>query len=179
MDIKFLTEFKSETEAKWRSREINPAVYGFQIQPDTKWNPGLSLDEIAQYEKFIGTQFPDDFRLMLQNINGTDLPNLNVYGNSGEPYQTAISLYAFPRDRQLIGDRIQYTNDDRSEIAEVLLEYEDFKLSTEAALVPIYGHRYLACESDRTKSRVLSIVGTDVITYGPCLKDYLTREFLT
>ncbi|MGI9440942.1 MAG: hypothetical protein ACR2N1_00670, partial [Rubripirellula sp.] len=65
----------------------------------------------------------------------------------------------------------------RDEIAEVLLEYEQFTLASGAVLLPIYGHRYLVCDGNRTQSRVLSIVGTNVITYGLNLQSFLIREF--
>ena len=60
----------------------------------------------------------------------------------------------------------------------MLLEYEEYTLVPDAVLLPIYGHRYLVCDGDTTQTRVLSIVGTDVIAYGLDLQVYLTREFL-
>ena len=178
MDEIFLTNFKIDTEAKWSSGEIDPTIYGFQFQAGTKWNPGLTSDEIDQYEQAIGAQFPDDFRLMLQHLNGTDRPNLNVYGSSVEQPATMYVLYAFPRDLGIIKSLIEDIQPDLAEIAAVLAECEGFKLHSSATLVPIFGHRYLVCESDRTQSRVLSIFGTDAITYGLCLKDYLSKELL-
>ena len=159
MDAAFLTEFKTKTEAKWAAEDVaNPAVYGFQFQQGTKWNPGLSPDEIKEYEDAVDARFPNDFRSMLRHINGTDLPNLNVYGNSGEPHTTAFTLYAFRRDLHIVKERIAAIGDDRDEIAEVLLEYEEFTLASDAVLLPIYGHRYLVCDGNGTQSRVLSIV---------------------
>ncbi len=179
MDANFFAEFKTKTEDRWAAEDVtNPAVYGFQFQQGTRWNPGLSPDEINQFEDAVAPQFPSDFRTMLQYMNGTDLPNLNVYGHSGEPHKTAFTLYAFRRDLPIVKARIADIEDDRDEIAEVLLEYESFTLSSDAVLVPIYGHRFLVCDGNPTHSRVLSIVGADVITSGLDLQSYLMREFL-
>ena len=175
----FLAELKTKTEAKRAAEDvINPTVYGFQFQQGTKWNPALSPDEIKEYEDAINARFTNDFRAMLRHVNGTDIPNLNVYGNTGAPHTTAFTLYAFRRDLHIVKERIAAFGVNRDEIAEVLLEYEQFTLACDAVLLPIYGHRYLVCAGNRTQSRVLSIVGTDVITYGLNLQSFLIREFL-
>ena len=80
---------------------------------------------------------------MLQHINGTDRPNLNVYGSCGEPHRTAFTLYAFPRDLPIVKEQMQVIQEDRDEIAEVLLECEQFNLPADATLVPVYSHRYM------------------------------------
>ncbi|MGI9444823.1 MAG: hypothetical protein ACR2N1_20275 [Rubripirellula sp.] len=86
MDANFFAELKTKTEAKWAAEDVvNPAVYGFQFQQGTKWNPRLSSDEIKEYEDAVNARFPNDFHAMLRHVNGTDIPNLNVYGNTGEP----------------------------------------------------------------------------------------------
>ena len=181
VDANFITELKTTTEAKWAADNfINPAVYGFQFQQGTKWNPGLTVAEIDEYENVVSAKFPTDYRIMLQLVNGTDRPNLNLYGRSSDPYRTAFTLYAFPRDLAIVRERISVIEDNRDEIANALCHYEQYSLSSDAVLLPIYGHRYLVCDGgDRSLSRVLSIVGADVVTYGMDLQGYLTREFLS
>ena len=44
-------------------------------------------------------------------------------------------------------------------------------------LVPVFGHRYQVSGAT-TGAPVLSAYGTDVISYGSDLADYLSREFL-
>ena len=179
MNANFLADLKTKTEAKWAAEDvINPAVYEFQFQQGTKWNAGLSIAEIDEYEHSLGARFPNDYRAMLQYMNGTDRSNLNVYGHSDEPHRSDFTLYSYPRDLPVVLERISAIEGDRDEIAAVLLDDEQYSLSTDAVLVPVYGHRYLVCDSDPTQSRVLSIVGADVITYGMDLEGYLAREFL-
>jgi hypothetical protein len=75
--------------------------------------------------------------------------------------------------------RIEDVRESRDEIATDLRE-QGFDLPPEAALVPIYLHRYVVCTSDLNLSVVLSVVvhSTDAIVYGNSLQEYLEREFL-
>lgn len=76
----FLKEFKRATEANWSEKSIDPAIYGFQFQRGTRWNPALSGEQIAEYEAGLGVRFPHDLEAFLREMNGTDLPTLNVCG---------------------------------------------------------------------------------------------------
>jgi hypothetical protein len=174
----FLAEFKCATEAKWRERPINPHIYGFQFQLGTRWNPGLSDDEIAEYENVLGVWLPYDFRAFLRAMNGTDLPTLNIYGYCGEPPRQWVGVYSYPRDLEIVRRLIENVSNDRNELTATMAE-QGFALSAEAGLVPIYGHRYLVCTPSLDSSVVLSIDDSDdAIVYGNSLKEYLEREFL-
>lgn len=179
LDRNFLAEFKRATEEKWSRASINPTVSGFQFQPGTCWNPGLSEDKIAEYENVLGAKFPYDFRTFLGGMNGTDLPTMNVYAGCGEPPRTSVGVYSFPRDLEIVKRRIEDVRESRREIA-TDLEGQGFDLTAEDELVPIYGHRYVVCTSDRARCAVLSVVvhSTDAIVYGKSLQEYLEREFL-
>jgi hypothetical protein len=172
----FLIAFKRDTEAVWRHVEIDPNVYGFQFQKGTRWNKGLTTDEINAYENDLGVQFPNDFKRMLGYMNGTDLPTVNIYGSSDKPHRTSVGVYTYPRDLKIVQDLIERAQKDREEIAEIFVD-EGFNLETNAALVPIYAHRYIVCSSDLDSSVVLSIMGTDAIIYGNSLRAYLLSEF--
>jgi hypothetical protein len=173
----FLAEFKRATEAKWTKCSINPTLYGFQFQSGTRWNPGLSEEEIEQYESTLSVQFPHDFKAFLRAMNGTDLPTLNVYGYCGEPTRESVGAYSYPRDLELV-QRLMNDVRDRQTLTTTMAE-EGFNLPLSANLVPIYGHRYIVCTSDPDSSAVLSIDGNDdAIVYGTSLRAYLEREFL-
>ncbi len=174
----FLLEFKRATEDKWRERPINPHIYGFQFQPGTRWNPGLSDEKIAEYEKVLGVLFPHDFRAFLRAMNGTDLPTLNIYGNCGEPSRQWVGVYSYPADMEIVRRLIEDVSRGRTALTATMAE-QGLALSLEAGLVPIYGHRYLVCTPSRDSSVVLSIDGgDDAIVYGNSLTEYLEREFL-
>lgn len=174
----FLPEFKRATEAKWRERPINPRIYGFQFQPGTRWNPGLSDDKIAEYENVLGVRFPYDFRAFLRAMNGTDLATLNIYGYCGEPPRQWVGVYSYPRDLEIVRRLIEDVSKSRTELTATMAE-QGLALPIEAGLVPIYGHRYLVCTSSLDCSAVLAIDGSDdAIVYGNSLKQYLEIEFL-
>jgi hypothetical protein len=177
LDHQFLLEFRRKTEAHWESAQISPELYGFQFQPGTRWNSGLTDAEIETYESTLNVRFPNDFKSLLRVINGTDLPTINIYGFSGEPHRTSAGVYSYPRDLSLVRKLRKDLSNDRQAIAAVLLE-QGFVLEEAAELVPIYGHRYIVCDPDSNRSVVLSIVGTDAIVFGDSLKAYLEAEFL-
>ena len=112
-------------------------------------------------------------------MNGTDLPTINVYAGCGEPPRTSVGVYSFPRDLEIVKRRIEDLRDSRHEIS-ADLEEQGFDLTAGDGLVPIYGHRYVVCTSDRARCVVVSLVvhSTDAIVYGKSLQEYLEREFL-
>jgi hypothetical protein len=174
----FLIELKRATEARWSKHEINPALYGFQFQCGTRWNPGLSVEEIAEYERVLSTQFPRDFKAFLQVMNGTDIPTLNVYGYCGEPQQESVGVYSYPRDIEIVKQRIEDVNKFRVELTATMAD-QGFDLSAKASLVPIYKHRYVVCTANQDSSAVISIAdGTDAIVYRNSFQEYLEKEFL-
>ncbi len=59
---KFFLWLKETSERAWQTVPLDEKIYGFQIQAGTKWNPGLSDDQITQYEADIGFAFPDIFK---------------------------------------------------------------------------------------------------------------------
>jgi hypothetical protein len=179
LDRNFLEAFKRATEQKWSRQSIDPTISGFQFQPGTRWNPGLSDDKIAEYEGALGVQFPYDFRAFLGHVNGTDLPTVNVFSSEGEPPRTSVGVYSYPRDLEIVKQRIEDVRDSRSEIVNDLRE-QGFEFPAEGGLVPIFGNRYVLCSSNRASCVVLSIVvhSTDAIVYGDSLERYLEREFL-
>ena len=51
-----------EIEVSWATKTLKPNVLGFQIQPGTKWLPGLVPAKLEAYEARLGIMFPDDLR---------------------------------------------------------------------------------------------------------------------
>lgn len=178
LDSEFLAGFKRTTEAKWGERSIDPTLYGFQFQRGTRWNSGLSDEQIAEYARVLALVFPHDFGTFLRAMNGTDMPTLNVYGYCGEPQRQSVGVYSYPRDVELVKELMEDVHEDRAKLATTLME-QGFDLPSETRLLPIYGHRYLACTPNLERSVVLSIDGVDdAIVYGNSLREYLQKEFL-
>jgi hypothetical protein len=167
---------KQETEAGWAKARLDRGIYGYQFQAGTRWNPGLSAEDIHAYERALDVRFPESLRRMLSVMNGTDKPTINLYGSSMPPRE-GPGVYAYPRDLELVREYVEVVRPDRAEVAEVL-EEEGFVLPPDAGLVPLYGHRYLVCGADAADGPVLSIYGTDAIVYGADLLTYLRMELL-
>jgi len=179
LSAEFLKELKRATEAKWRDASINPTLYGGQFRPGTRWNAGLSHEMVAKYESALQVRFPHDFKAFLHEMNGTDLPTLNVFGSCGEPHRQGIGVYSYPRDLEIVKGLMEDIRENRDEIAADLAE-QGFELAAEASLVPIFSHRYVVCTSNLDSCAVLSIVvnAVDAIVYGDSLREYLEKDFL-
>src|SRR5215510_13282853 len=172
----FLDNFKLSTEAKWHTQPINPDLYGFQFQTGTRWNPGLSEPAILEYQDLLGLRFPYDFLAFLRKMNGTDLPTVNVYGSS-RPAAHSVGIFSYPRDLDIIRQRMQEIHRNRKDIAMNLAD-QGFDLVPEAGVMPIFSHRYVVCSPDLKSSVVLSVVVDDVdaIVYANSLRQYLEKE---
>lgn len=175
--LDFFASFRVATEEHWRETQIRDQIWGFQIQPGTRWNPGLSNEEISEYELAIDVHFSTEFRAYLQEMNGTGKPSLDVRGGSAEIHRLRPGFYSYPRDIELLRGLISAANEDRAQLAVTLFEEQGFILRDDAKLIPIYAHRYVVCTPDSDSSPVLSIWdSTDAIVYGNNLKEYLQKE---
>ena len=164
----FIQRFKLATEQMWKKAKINQGIYGFQFQPSTKWIDGLNDNAINEYEKILCIQFPEELKIILRNINGTDLPTINIFGNSGEKPIYSVGVYSYPKDLKHIQDRI-------NNIKEYSKEW-DFEFLENDILFPFYIHRYFQIRNNEIL-RVVSIYDEDGIIFGNTVKEYLENEF--
>jgi hypothetical protein len=114
-------------------------------------------------------RFPDDFRLFLRTMNGTDR-GISVV----EDWDV---VNAYPRDLSYAIALIA----DLKPFHDWIVEACD--LDRDVAFVPIYQRRYVVCSSNPADSRVCSIFlggGSfpDAIVFGESLREYLMTEFL-
>ncbi len=166
---KFFIWLKSESERFWKKTKIHPAIYGFQIQKRTKWNPPLDDVQIREYETELGFGFPEIYRTFLKHMNGTDKPAVNVYGKSGEPYAYAPAYYSYPRDLKIVKEMIEWICESfKIEVADIDGEKIPF-------ILPVVSHRFLIIDK-AGKNPVLSMHGDDVIPYASSLKNFLVDD---
>ncbi len=169
------TEFKVKSEEKFRIRELEDC-WGFQIQPETVWNVGLSKVEIESLQKLFGFEFPCDFKNMLSIFNGLDRDEIAIDPDQKELHDFGRNMYKYPEDyqttydlRQEIEDHIKYVNE--------VLDEAGFDSNDVIGFIPLYGHRAMVAFTDKSLSPVISIhQGTDVIVYGNSLMDYWVKE---
>lgn len=164
----FFPWLKEASEKFWKDIEIKKGIYGFQTQKQTNWLVGLPEKEIKEYESELGFLFPEIYKTYLRNMNGTDKPAINIYGNS-ETVAYAADYHSFPRDLEIIKDKIEWI-------------YEEFSVNEEIVkrekiphIIPIVSHRFLIADNC-TENPVLSMYGRDSILYAPNLESFLVAD---
>ena len=102
-----------------------------------------------------------------------------MYGSQGEKHRESVGVYSYPRDLEVLVDRVNTVREHRTAIADDLAS-QGFDLDDNSGLIPIYSHRYVVSTPNLSSSVVLSIVVNDVdaIVYGDSLEDWLIKEFL-
>ena len=164
----FFSWLKKLSEKVWENIEPKEGVFGFQIQKETKWIEGLLEEEIEEYESELNFGFPKIYKAYLRNMNGTDKPAINIYGN-GESIAYAPSYYSFPRDLEIVKDRIQWI------YKEFLVDEEEIKRENIPHIIPIVSHRFLIADNC-AENPVLSMYGRDSIIYAPNLQSFLVAD---
>jgi hypothetical protein len=165
----FFVWFKETSEKQWEISEINRTLYGFQVQKGTKWLQGLSEHEIAKYERIMGFEFPEVYKVFLKHMNGTDKQTVNIYADCGVNYCYGVGFFSYPRDLELV----------KARIAGVLEAFQittgDFEQKKIPHLMPIIEDRFLVM--DRCEwTPALSIEDDDVIQYASSLPQLLVIE---
>lgn len=165
----FFLWLRRTSEQSWVAAAIEPSLYGFQTQPGTQWRPGLTPEQVRQYQADIGFEFPVAYRRFLQHMNGTTPPTINVYGGCGEPPTYGTGYYSYPTDLAVVRAQIDWI-------------YESFELTAEEVehrkiphILPIVGHRFLVVDRCRS-TPVLSMHGADVIVYATSLEAFLIKD---
>ena len=82
----FMIWFKEKSEKHFYDLELDKNIYGFQFQKGTKWNIGLPDEAIEKIQKKLGFQFPEELKWFYKTMNGTSLPGINTFGESGLKY---------------------------------------------------------------------------------------------
>ena len=163
---KFFHWLKVESEELWKGTEIHKEILGFQLQRGTKWLPGLTDSQIVEYEKIMGFVFPGVFKTYLRCMNGTDKETLNVYGESGEPYEYGVGFYSYPRDVRLVQERIVWIQ------KAFKISQNELDIRKVPHIMPIIAHRFLIVDRWQTNP-VLSMYGDDVVAYADSLNVFL------
>ena len=166
-------DLKNTTENNWLESELYDGVSGYQIQPGTKWNIGLSNIEIKELEEKFGFQFPIDYKAMLTVINGFDRPCVEVYEDEEYFEKTC---YSYPEDFESLAEVFKDLKQYRQRV-ELALDNAGFNIDDIVGFVPLYSHRVLVVFHDKSLTPIVSILGDDVIVYDKSLLKYWQKEF--
>ncbi|NVJ62267.1 MAG: SMI1/KNR4 family protein [Gammaproteobacteria bacterium] len=167
--------FRNITESKWSSLELYQGVWGYQIQPGTKWNCGLDISKVNALQNQMGFSFPITYREFLSELNGFDRDCVDFHAEE-EPETFGRTCYQYPNDLERIKWLVDEIEEYRRHVNQAL-KNEGFRYENIEGFVPLYGHRALVVFTDKSLSPVISIVGDDVIVYGKTLEEYWRREF--
>lgn len=168
-------EFKTISEKQFESATIEKC-WGFQIQKNTKWNKGLTEDEIGNLEQYFGFKFPTDYSEMLKAINGFDTMQISIDPEVKEEAKFDRRCYKYPDDLEKTKWLIDEVNQN-IEYANEVLNSAGFDSSKIEGFIPLFEHRALVVLNNKLQSPVLSIHGSDIIIYGESLIKYWIHEF--
>jgi len=168
---------KKLSETKFQSTVIDTNnTWGYQIQPNTTWEKGLSSLEIQQLEHLFGFSFPDDYVQMLQVMNGFDLPHVSFDPDNGIIDHYERRCYTYPDDYKQTQWLVQLVRENR-DVVDTVLSEAGYNSKLIEGFIPLYGQRILVVSTDKSCSPVLSVHGDDVIVYGDSLLTYWYYEF--
>lgn len=166
-----------KAEKKFEKIKLRDDVWGFQIQPNTKFQKGISRKEIDKLQMLFGFDFPKIYREMLLLIGGFDTNEISI-DPKGKETTFNDCFYQYPRDLEKSKWLVEEINNFKSDAALALSEC-GFDVSRIVGYIPIYSHRALVVFEDKNLSPVISVWGSDIIVYGNNLEEYLKNEFLS
>jgi len=167
-------QFKKITETLWENYEFDQEdVCG--LQTGTKWNRGLSVEEIKDLEMLFGMTFPFEYKKMLMIINGFNTGNIDLYDGEGP----CAKCYKYPDDWEIVQEFIAELYDNLKYVKITLKELGEKEWAEKEikGFVPLYGHRALVVFENLELTPVVSAMGNDVIVYGHSLLEYWKNEF--
>ncbi len=85
----------------------NKNIYGFQIQENTTWKPGLSEADLQKFQNVIGFAFPEPLRNFYKVVNGLSKPGINMYGSVGTKPTFSQVFYSYSQDIDKIKELIK------------------------------------------------------------------------
>ena len=172
--------FKKLCEREFKFLELEEGIYGFQIQPGTRWNKGLSEKQIIQLEQQFGFIFPIEYRAFLKVMNGFDHKCISIDPDGQEENRYCHLCYTYPKNCYEQDSHYSYLLKDladyKASVFEVLIA-NGFNIAEFQGFVPLYSHRALVVFKDKLLSPVISIMQDDIVVIAQDLKSYWIKQF--
>lgn len=163
-----LTSFeliKQKSEQYWEQIDLEVS-YGFQIQQNSKWKKGLTDEQLIDFQKQLGIQFPESLKSYYKTMNGLDKPGLDNNGGKGE-IEFGPTFYSYPDDIEEIRSNINWILEANTVTKEVIIE------QNVPLLFPYLGHRFLVLNKEQ---HVLSMHSRDIIYWAYNLSKGIARD---
>lgn len=173
-----IKEILYKAEKKIKKIQLRHDVWGFQIQPNTKFLKGISRKEIDQLQVLFGFDFPWEYREMLLTFSTLDTAQISIDPDNKEiEYSQENFFYQYPDDYEK-SKWIINEIDKNKFVAESVLSEAGFNISKIVGYIPMHHHRVLVVFEDKYLSPVISVWGSDIIMFGNNLREYLKNELL-
>lgn len=91
----FMVWFKEQSEKHFATLTFDDAC-GLQHQKGTRWRPGLTDEELEQFQQELGFRFPTELTVFYREMNGTDLPGVSCYAGQAGTYYYAPVYFSYP-----------------------------------------------------------------------------------
>jgi hypothetical protein len=200
--VSFLVWLRERTERAWTyipppklEDFVRRGVGGRSWQNGTKWQSGFSDEQLDRAQRQWGVEFPQEYRTFLQVLGTPTKPMFRAgFQGANLVASEGPSFYDWSQDDDVItgicnaplegvlfdveenghwlaawGDRPESKDQRRTHITRLV--------DAAPKLVPVIGHRYLAHAPAAPKGYVvLSVMQTDIITYGIDLRSFLLQE---
>ena len=157
-------ELKFESEKLWSNKKLEGNIYGFQVQPGSKWNQGLGEAELEQFQQKMGIKFPESLKNYYRSMNGLDKPGINLLAEEGDDKYGTI-FYSYPNGLEKMKGNINWILE-----ANEANNKEDDEIPS---IIPYYGHRFLIMDEHE---QVLSMWGDDIILWAENLIQGLAQD---
>ncbi|MCX6311277.1 MAG: SMI1/KNR4 family protein [Bacteroidetes bacterium] len=166
--VEYFEKIKTLSEKYWNEIKLDKLLFGYQVQPKSKWKKGLSEEQLQEFEKVMGFEFPLPLRNFYLTMNGLDKPCINVYGNSGEDAAFQPIFYSFPDDLDLIKENIDWIYKKNK------TDLNKLKKAKASRIFPVHGHRFILI--DEPGFPILSMHAGDIIYWKDNLSKVLATE---
>jgi hypothetical protein len=168
-------KFKTISEREFKYLELESNVYGYQMQPGTRWNNGLLENDLEKLESRFGFKFPVEYRNFLKVMNGIDTDLVYIDPDGLEEDRFFQLYYEYPKDFGRSMEQVNEIHKNLKYVHEALVE-SGFCVDEIEGYVPTFAHRALVVFSDKSLSPVVSVWGSDVVVLARNICDYWKIE---
>jgi hypothetical protein len=198
----FLVWLRARTERAWTyvatptlDDFVRRGVGGNSWQNGTKWQRGFSDEQLDGAQRRWGVEFPEEYRTFLRVLGTPTKPTFRAgFRGSNLVASDGPSFYDWTQNDNVITDACNAPLNgvlfdieengfwlanwgDRPESKEQRCTHITRLVDASPKLVPVIGHRYLAhAPAAPERYVVLSVMQTDIITYGTDLRTFLLHE---
>lgn len=150
----------------WGIHGIDTNVYGYEMKGKVKWKPGLSDEELKEFENAMGFSFPTPLRNFYKTMNG--LNKQGVYYDEDGNASYFPFYYSYPDDLARIKNTINWI------YKETKMTEEKIREEGISRIFPIQSHRFIMI--DIPTHPILSMFGSDIIFWSENLSQLVALD---